>query len=100
MEDAGLGDDNKHPYNKYTFGLYLLDSVRGISGFDEQIRELLTSQFRVILSDRQFARFVNFLSSAYPIYPSWTPTINKSRDLRANKKKYYDAYLIFKRQAH
>lgn len=97
MNEAGLADDVTHPYNKYHFGLYMLDSVRGINEYDEQIRGLLDSEFHVQLTDQEFARFVDFLMSTSPTYPSWTPRVNMSRDLRKNKEKYHDAYLQFEK---
>ncbi|MEO7673136.1 MAG: hypothetical protein ABIU09_03540 [Pyrinomonadaceae bacterium] len=93
MEDAGLAD---HPYSKYPFGMYLLDLVRGINDHDGLMRELLKAEFGVQMSDGEFVNFVKFLTSTYPTYPSWTPRVNMGRDLRPNKKKYYDAYLQFK----
>jgi hypothetical protein len=99
MKGAGLGDDATHPYNKSHFGEYLLDSILGTTGFDDQIRELLFSQYRIRLSDRQFVKFVDYLTTTVPRYPSWTPRINMSRDLRLNKKRYYGAYLKFKRES-
>jgi len=98
MVDAGLADDSTHPYNKAHFGLYLLEHVRGVNEEDEAIRELLTSDFRVQFSDQEFAEFVEFLTANYPTYPGWTPRVNMARDLRPNKKKYYDAYLKFKKE--
>jgi hypothetical protein len=100
MRDAGLGNDSTHPYNKSHFGEYILDSVRGTTDFDDQIRKLLASQFRIRLSDQQFVKFVNFLTSTYPTYPSLTPSVNMGRDLRPHKKRYYEAYLKYKRTAH
>lgn len=97
MKDAGLADHNAHPYNKYPFGMYLLDLVRGINEHDKLMRELLEEEFGLQLSDEVFVNFVKFLTSTYPTYPSWTPRINMSRDLRPNKKKYHDAYLQFKK---
>lgn len=96
MKDSGLADHNTNPYNRYPFGMYLLDLVRGANDHDESMRELLTSEFSVQLSDQDFLRFVEYLTSTYPTYPSWTPRVNISRDLRKNKKKYYDAYQEFK----
>ena len=97
MKDAGLADHNAHPYNKYPFGLHLVDSVRGINDHDGLMRELLEAEFGLQLSDEEFANFVKFLTSSYPTYPSWTPRVNMSRDLLPNKKKYHDAYLKFKK---
>ena len=94
MEDTGLAA--VHP-NKYPFGLYVLDLVRGINDHDGLMRELLKVEFGLQLSDEEFANFVKFLTSTYPTYPSWTPRVNMSRDLRPNKKKYHDAYLQFKK---
>jgi hypothetical protein len=99
MVDAGLADDEKHPYNKAHFGLYLLESLRGINQEDQAIREVLASDYRVQLSDRDLAEFVDFLTTTYPTYPSWTPRVNMGRDLRPSKKKYYDAYLEFRKPA-
>lgn len=97
MERAGLADHNAHPYNKYPFGMYLLDKVRGVNEHDELLRELLEKEFGLRLADEEFVGFVKFLTSTYPTYPSWTPRVNMSRDLRPNKKKYHDAYLQFKK---
>jgi hypothetical protein len=96
MKEADLGNDATHPYNKSHFGEYLLDSLRGTTQFDDDIRELLVSEFHLELSDQQFAAFINFLTSKHPNYPSWTPRIEMARDLRPNKKRYHDAYLEFK----
>jgi hypothetical protein len=99
MLDAGLADDRAHPYNKSHFGLYLLESVRGINEEDQAIRELLGSEYRVQFSNQSFAEFVEFLIANYPTYPSWTPRVNQARDLRPDKKKYHDAYLKFNKVA-
>jgi hypothetical protein len=99
MQDTGLSDDTTHPYNKSHFGEYLLDSARSTNQFDDDIRALLNSEFHVTLSDNDFVKFINFLTLKYPTYPSWTPRIEMARDLRTNKKKYYDAYLEFQRTA-
>ncbi len=61
------------------------------------MRELLVSEFGVKLSDKEFLRFVGFLTSTDPTYPGWTPRVNMSRDLRKNKAKYYEAYLRFQK---
>jgi len=97
MRLAGLADHNAHPYNKYPFGLLLLDQVRGANGHDDLMRELLEKEFGLRLSDEEFASFVNFLTTTNPTYPSWTPHVDGSRNLRPNKKKYHDAYLRFKK---
>lgn len=97
MKDAGLADHNAHPYNKYPFGMYLLDLVRGINEYDKLMRELLEEEFGLQLSDEEFVNFVKFLTSTYPTYPSWTARVNMSRDLRKNKKRYHDAYLQFEK---
>lgn len=99
MKEVGLADHVKNPYNWHPFGLYLLNQVRGINGHDESMREMLTTEFGVRLSDQEFVQFVEFMTSTYPTYPSWTPRVNMSRDLRPNKKKYHDAYLQFKKKA-
>jgi hypothetical protein len=97
MKDAGLADHDAHPLNKYAFGLHLLDSVRGVNSHDGLIRKLLNAEFGVQLSDGEFVNFVQFLTSTYATYPSWTPRVKMSRDLRLNKKRYYDAYQQFKK---
>lgn len=96
MKDAGLADHNAHPLNKYAFGLHLLDSVRGVNEHDKLIRKLLNAEFGLQLSDEEFVNFVQFLTSTYATYPSWTPRVKMSRDLRPSKKRYYDAYQQFK----
>lgn len=97
MKDAGLTDNEIYPYNKFPFGIYLLDRLQGINEHDELMRKLLEEEFGVHLSDVEFFKFVNFLTSTYPTYPSWTPRVNNSRDLQPNRKKYHDAYLQFKK---
>ena len=97
MEDVGLADHNKHPYNMHPFGLTLLGHVRGVNGHDELMRELLTKEFGVQMPDEEFVSFVRFLTSTYPTYPSWTPRVNMARNLRLNKNRYHDAYLQFKK---
>jgi hypothetical protein len=99
MKDAGLADHNVHPYNKHPFGTFLLDNVRGINEHDKMIREMLDSEFAARFSEQEFADFVEFLTSTYPTYPSWTLLVNMSRDLRPNRKKYHDAYLQFKKNS-
>ena len=97
MKDAGLADHKAYPLNKYAFGLHLLDSVRGVNDHDGLIRKLLNEEFGVQLSDEEFTNFVQFLTSTYATYPSWTPRVRMSRDLRPNKKRYYDAYQQFRK---
>jgi hypothetical protein len=97
MKNAGLADHVAKPYNKHPFGLYLLDKVRGINEHDELMREMLASEYGVRLLNNEFVSFVEFLTSIHPTYPSWTPRVNMSRDLRKNKKKYHEAYLRFKK---
>ena len=97
MKDAGLADHNAYPLNKYAFGLHLLDSVRGVNDHDGLIRKLLNEEFGVQLSDEEFTNFVQFLTSTDATYPSWTPRVKMSRDLRPNKKRYYDAYQQFRK---
>lgn len=99
MKEVGLADHVKNPYNRHPFGLYLLNQVRGINGHDELMREMLTTEYGVRSSDQEFLKFVEFLTSTYPTYPSWTPRIGGSRDLRKNKKKYHEAYLEFKKKS-
>ncbi len=96
MKDFGLADHDAHPYNRYPFGLYLLDFVRQANDHDKLLRELLSDEFKVQLSDKEFFEFVEHLTLRYPTYPSWTPRVNSSRDLQKNKKRYYDAYQEFK----
>ena len=97
MEAAGLADQDARPYNKHPFGMYLLERVHGINEHDELMRELLAAEFGLRLPDEQFIDFVKFLTSTDPAYPSWSPRVDSSRDLRPNKKKYHDAYLQFRK---
>lgn len=97
MKDAGLADQKVHKYNKYPFGIYLLDNVRGTNEYDGQIRKLLETEFKMQMSDEEFFEFIRFLTSTDPAYPSWTPRVNMARDLRPNKEKYRESYLQFKK---
>jgi len=94
MKLAGLADQNT--YSIYPFGLTLLNWVTGFNQHDESMREMLSAEYAIKLTDEEFIKFVKFLISTDPTYPSWTPRINSARDFRANKKKYYDAFLHFK----
>lgn len=94
MKDSGLADQ---PYSKYPFGTYLLEGLLSTNEHDGQIRELFLKEYRLKLSDTEFVSFVKFLVSTYPNYPSWTPRIDSSRNLLPNKKRYYNAYLLFKK---
>ena len=97
MKYSGLANHDTHPYNKYPFGLRLLNQVTGYNQHDELMREILQKQYGIKLTDEEFISFVRFLTSTVATYPGWTPRINNGRDLRANKKKYHDAYLKFKK---
>jgi hypothetical protein len=104
MKNSGLADppldpQTKYPrpYSKYPFGLLLLSKMRGINDHDVLMRELLSSEFNVKLSDGEFVRLVDFVTSTTPTYPGWTPRINMARDLRKNKEKYYAAYVRFQK---
>ncbi len=96
MAEAGLA---KQPYSKYPFGLYLLESVLKTNDHDGLMRELLSDEYGVKLTDDEFIDFVMFLTKTYPSYPSWTPRIKSGRDLRGSKKKYHTAFLEYKRDA-
>ncbi len=98
MKNAGLANPDTNPYNKYEFGRTLLTTLNGINEHDELIRNLLVSEFQLHLSDQEFLSFVEYLTSTYPIYPSWTRVgKNGARDLQENKNKYHNAYLEFKK---
>lgn len=97
MKEAGLGKTTE--YTMFPFGLHLLDQVYGTNDNDNSMRELLASEYSIKLSEEEFVRFVEFLTSQDPTYPSWTPRIDMSRDFRKNKKKYHDAYLEFKKKS-
>jgi hypothetical protein len=98
MKDAGLADHTTHPYNWYPFGLNLIGQLTGINGHDEQIRELLNLEFSIKFEDKEFLRFVKYLTAVDPTYPGWSKREKLgSRDFSVSKKKFREAYVKFKR---
>lgn len=77
-----------------------LRGVRGTNIADGEISETLWLRHRIKLTDDEMLKFSNFLVEYDPTYPSWSEresTKNSPRIIMKDSKRFYQAYLAFKR---
>lgn len=99
MREAGL-DDPKYGYlSDFDFASLHLKELKGINIQDGKIRDTLRVRHNVEITDEKLVEFSNFLISLDPTYPSWSETGEYGPPmLLKESKKYYDAYLKFKKK--
>jgi hypothetical protein len=77
--------------------LLFINSAKGVNETDREIRDTLKARHNIEISDNELEKFVNFLVSFDPGYPSWSYVATYSVPmLLKDSNRYYQAYLRFK----
>jgi len=113
MRAAGYGQKNQHEWEqhgRFELAAQYLEEAKGINHTDEAIRETLLIRYKLQMSDAELLAFSNFLVARDPTYPNWSAQdfikdytrINEAgnpaqRHVMRKPKRFYEAYLEFKR---
>ena len=115
MRAAGYGQPDQYDWKRhgsFNLSLLTLNRAKEINNKDNNIKNTLRFDYKIILSDAELLELSNFLTTNYPDYPSWSETkmvreniqsdgITKSVQIDVLKKpeRFYDAYLEFKNKS-
>ena len=81
---------------RYEGTVSALKDLRGISDYDEAIRDSLALRYKIHLSDDDLLSFTNSLMAKDAYYPTWSKTETYKDRTRINKAGYPAQYLIVK----
>lgn len=94
---------------RYEGTVSIFNNLRGLSHYDEAIRDTLALRYKIHLSDDETFQFTSYLISKDPYYPTWSATeeykdrtrINEAGNpaqyfIVKNVEPFYKAYLQYK----
>jgi len=96
--DAGF-DKTEHNRNSYfSLASHYLEMAKGTNIRDEMIEATLQAKHKIQMTDEELLEFSNYLVSLDPTYPTWSDVGEAGPPaLVKDSKRYYDAYLEFKK---
>lgn len=74
-----------------------LKGLKGQNIKDGLIEETLEKRHDIKMSEAELMKFIDFLISLDPAYPSWTKIFFWGEMTQAESDRYYQAYLKFKK---